>query len=180
MKIGIDCRLWNETGVGRYIRNLVWELQELDKTNEYILFVEDKATVQITNQELNITNNNWKVVRTNIHWHSLDEQIKFPRILNRENLDLMHFPYFSLPIFYKRPFIVTIHDLIILHYPTGKASTLPLPLYYLKQFGYQRVLAHAVTQAKKVIVPLNAVKDDLSQTFHVSEEKITVTYEGMD
>ena len=30
MKIGIDCRLWGETGIGRYIRNLVLNLQKLD------------------------------------------------------------------------------------------------------------------------------------------------------
>ena len=38
MRIGIDARLWNETGVGRYIRNLVWELQKIDDNNEYILY----------------------------------------------------------------------------------------------------------------------------------------------
>jgi len=38
MRIGIDCRLWNQTGVGRYIRNLVKNLQEIDFKNEYVLF----------------------------------------------------------------------------------------------------------------------------------------------
>ena len=39
MRIGIDARLWEETGVGRYIRNLVWHLQDLDTENDYVLFV---------------------------------------------------------------------------------------------------------------------------------------------
>ena len=39
MRIGIDVRLWNETGVGRYIRNLVTNLSAIDKKNEYILFI---------------------------------------------------------------------------------------------------------------------------------------------
>ena len=46
MKIGIDARLWNETGVGRYIRNLVWELQKVDRTNEYVLFVKTGFKIQ--------------------------------------------------------------------------------------------------------------------------------------
>ena len=50
MKIGIDCRLWNETGVGRYIRNLVEQLQVLDKKNEYVLFVLSKDREQINSQ----------------------------------------------------------------------------------------------------------------------------------
>src|SRR5690242_4609839 len=129
MRIGIDGRLWNETGVGRYIRNLVWGLQEFDKKNEYVLFIKKGLKID----DLRLKNDPWKVVETEIHWHSLAEQIKFPQILYKENLDLMHFPYFSLPIFYNKPFVVTIHDLIINHFPTGKASTLPYPLYLMKR-----------------------------------------------
>jgi len=39
MRIGIDCRLWSQTGVGRYIQNLVLNLAEIDHENEYVLFV---------------------------------------------------------------------------------------------------------------------------------------------
>src|SRR5258708_15924599 len=175
MRIGIDCRLWNETGVGRYIRNLIYNLQILDNKNEYVLFVGNNDY-----KEFKIDNPGWKIVYTNIHWHSLEEQIKFPQILFLENLDLMHFPYFSIPVFYNRPFVVTIHDLIIYHFSTGKASTLPLPFYHLKRFGYQRILAHAVTHAEKIIVPLHSVEQDLNQTLHVPIEKIVVTPEGVD
>ncbi|MBI5122412.1 glycosyltransferase family 4 protein [Candidatus Roizmanbacteria bacterium] len=178
MRIGIDARLWNETGIGRYIRNLVENLQKIDKKNEYVLFVKtgfkDRSFGFDQDKSLN-----WKVVETAIHWHSFEEQIKFPSILNKENLDLMHFPYFSLPIFYKKPFVVTIHDLIINNFPTGKASTLPYPLYLLKRMGYSSVLQHAVRNSRKIIVPLNAVKDDVLGTFGVSEDKIAVTYEGV-
>lgn len=174
MKIGIDARLWYETGVGRYIRNLVAELQHLDKKNNYVLFVGERAF-----DEIKINNKNWRIVKIDIHWHSLEEQVKFPQILYKEKLDLMHFPYFSLPIFYTKPFVVTIHDLIINHFPTGKASTLPYPIYRLKRVGYDFVMDHVVMNSKKIIVPLTAVKDDVVQTFTVSEEKVVVTYEGV-
>lgn len=175
MKFGIDGRLWYETGVGRYIRNLVWQLQTFDKKNDYVLFVQKG----FKKKDL-LNNHRWKIVETDIHWHSLSEQLKFPEILNRENLDLVHFPYFSLPIFYNKPFVVTIHDLIINHFPTGKASTLPYPLYQAKRIGYDFVLNHAVTNSKKIIVPLVSVKEDVMQTLAIPEEKIVVTYEGVD
>jgi len=174
MRIGIDGRLWNETGVGRYIRNLVWELQKVDKKNEYVLFVKSG----INKQDVKITQHNWKIIETDIHWHSLAEQIKFPQALEKENLDLVHFPYFSLPIFYNKPFVVTIHDLIINHFPTGKASTLPYPLYQLKRVGYSAVLNHAVKNAEKIIVPLHAVEEDVIKTLGTLRERIAVTYEG--
>lgn len=175
MKIGIDGRLWNETGVGRYIRNLVWELAELDTKNEYVFFAKKGFRIK----DLGFKNDRWKIVETDVRWHSIAEQVKFPHILYKENLDLMHFTYFSLPIFYDKPFIVTIHDLIITHFPTGKASTLPYPLYHMKRIGYDFVMQHSITNSNKIIVPLNAVKEDVMQTFGISEDKIVVTKEGV-
>src|SRR3989344_7264399 len=117
MKIGIDVRLWNETGVGRYTRNLIKELQKLDQKNEYVLFVLEKDVSSI---RYFVSNKNWKITIANIRWHSVDEQIKFSQILSNEKLDLVHFPYFSVPVFYSGKFVVTIHDLIINHFSTGE------------------------------------------------------------
>lgn len=176
MKIGIDARLWNETGVGRYIRNLVKYLAVLDKKNEYVLFIRPEDHNEV---EKNISRN-IALRKTTIRWHSLNEQIAFPLLLKKENLDLMHFPYFSSPVLYNKPFVTTIHDLIIHHYPTGKASTLPLPLYKLKHFGYKTVINQTIKKAEKIIVPLKATKKDLIKTLHVPSDKIAVTYEGFD
>ncbi len=180
-RIGIDCRLWNETGVGRYIRNLVEQLQVLDQKNEYVLFMrsEDRKQLTINNSQLT-TKENLKIVPTDIRWHSVEEQVKFPQILNKENLDLMHFPYFSVPIFYNRPYIVTIHDLIVHHFSTGKASTLPAPVYALKHLAYKYVSSQAVKKAEKIIVPLKTIKEDLISTLAVPAAKIVVTHEGVD
>ena len=175
MKIGIDARLWSETGVGRYIRNLVYNLEKIDKSNDYVLFL---RTVDI--EKFKIQSSKFKVVPVDIRWHTIDEQLKLPQILNKENLDLVHFPYFSVPVGYSRPFVMTIHDLIINHFPTGKASKLPLYLYQLKRLGYDYIVKKAVKRAQKIIVPLHAVRDDLVVTLGVKKEKITVTYEGFD
>lgn len=177
MRIGIDVRLWNETGVGRYIRNLVTALDRLDQENEYILFARRKDREAIKKL---LQHKNWKIIPVDIHWHTITEQFLFASVINKENLDLMHFPYFSLPILYRKPFVVTIHDLIIHHFPTGKASTLPLPLYQVKRFGYEQVLHHAVKRGKKIIVPLSAVQKDLVKAYHVPETKIAITPEGFD
>jgi glycosyltransferase involved in cell wall biosynthesis len=175
MKIGIDCRLWAETGVGRYIRNLILNLQKLDKNNEYVLFVLSKDFDQ-----LKIQNPKFKIVKTNIKWHTFDEQVKFPQILNKENLDLMHFPYFSVPIIYRRPFVVTIHDLIVNHFPTGQASTLPFFIYYLKWVAYKFILAQTAKKASKIIAVSNATKNEIVDHLKTRSEKIQVVYEGVD
>lgn len=173
MRIGIDVRLWSQTGVGRYTRNLVENLSLIDKKNSYTLFARSEDKV-------NLSNENWKVVKTDIRWHSFNEQIAFLKILNRQNLDLVHFPYFSHPVFYNKPFVITIHDLITNSFDTGKASTLPLPFYRVKRAGYKMVINHAINSSKKIIVPTNFVKNELIEKLKVPTEKISVTYEGID
>jgi hypothetical protein len=162
MRVGIDGRLWNETGVGRYIRNLVYNLADIDKHNEYVVFL---RTADVS--KFKVQSSKFKVVVADIRWHTVDEQLKFPHILSKENLDLVHFPYFSVPVRYHRPFVITIHDLIINHFPTGKASKLPLYLYQLKRMGYNYVVKKAVERAEKIIVPLDAVKNDLMKKYQV-------------
>jgi len=177
MRIGIDARLWSQTGVGRYIRNLVKNLQKIDFKNNYVLFV---RTADFENVKSQITNPKWKIIKSDINWHTISEQIKFTSVLNKQKLDLVHFPYFSVPIFYNRPFVVTIHDLIINHFPTGKASTLALPLYQLKLLGYKYVIKKAAQKAKKIITVSNATKDEIIDHLNIKENKIEVIYEAVD
>lgn len=175
-RIGIDGRLWNETGVGRYIRNLVLNLQVLDTQNEYVLFVLSKDFKNITSQ---IANTKFQIKVVDIRWHSLKEQLQFGKILKKENLDLVHFPYFSVPISYTKPYVVTIHDLILHHFPTGKASTLPAPMYWMKQFAYRYVIAQAAKKAKKLITVSEATKREIVEDLHIDKSKIFVTHEGV-
>lgn len=177
MRIGIDCRLWNETGVGRYIRNLVGKLSEIDTKNTYVLFTLTKDAYEIRN---GLTSDNFSIVTANIRWHSLQEQLLFSSIIQKTSVDLMHFPYFSVPLLYKGPFVFTIHDLILHHVATGKASTLPLPVYFAKRLGYGAVIHSAAKKAKKIIAVSRTTKDEIVKHLGVAEEKITVIYEGVD
>lgn len=176
MRIGIDARLWNETGVGRYTRNLVRELVSVDRKNEYILFVleKDKKDFQF------LTSPKFQIREANIRWHSLQEQLAFPQVLQKENLDLVHFPYFSVPILYSRPFVVTIHDLIVHHFPTGQASTLPYPIYFLKLQGYKYVISQAAKKACAVFAVSQATKAEVVKHLKIPQEKVVVTYEAID
>lgn len=179
MRIGIDCRLWNETGVGRYIRSLVKYLPELDNKNQYVLFVQSKDEEYIKNQILNIKNKDkWKVVRVDVHWHSISEQLILPWIFKKEKLDLLHFPYFSFPIFYPGKFVVTIHDLIFDHYKTGKTSTLPFWFYLIKKMGYFGVLKTSVLRASAILTLSNDAKNEIIAHYSADPSKIHVIYES--
>jgi len=175
MKIGVDARLHSQTGVGRYIRNLICELARIDGKNSYVVFLTggDFETFKLPDK-------NWKKVRVNVRWHTLREQLVMPFILYKERLDLVHFPYFNVPIFYFRRYIVTIHDLTHLHFDTGRASTLPWVLYKLKRIGMKIILSKAIKRAEKVIAVSKATKREIVEHFGVDSKKIKVIYEGVD
>ena len=172
MRIGIDGRLWNETGVGRYIRSL---FLYLPKEQEIVWFLGKKEY-----ETLEMPSPKWRKVLADVHWHSLREQIFMPIIFLRENLDLLHFPYFSFPIFYPGRFVITIHDLIFDHYKTGKWSTLPHWLYLIKKISYHLVNWVSVFRAKKIFTLSNDAKKELVSHYLADINKIVVTYESGD
>jgi glycosyltransferase involved in cell wall biosynthesis len=173
MRIGIDCRLWNQTGVGRYLRELVYHLAEIDKDNQYLLFFRREEF-----ENLEPPGPNFKKKLADIRWHSFGEQIFLPYILFKEHLDLVHFPYFSVPIFYPGKFVLTIHDLIIDHFATGQASTLPIIFYKIKRLAYKYVVWWALHRAAKVITVSQSTKKEIVDHYKIDPGKIIVTYEA--
>jgi len=175
MRIGIDARLMGETGVGRYISNLLKELALIDEKNYYIIFLKKHDYA-----DFKIPNSRFTKALAEVSWHSLTEQLVMPALLIKEKLDLVHVPYFNVPIFYPGKFIVTIHDLTILHFNTGKATTLPWMLYQLRRLGYQLILRIALKRAERIIAVSRATKQEIIDHFKIPKEKIVVTYEGVD
>ncbi len=175
MKIGIDARLINETGVGRYIRNLIAGLQETDTKNRYVVYLTRTAY-----DAFPIPNSRWEKRLATVHWHTIAEQIVMPFLFLKDRLDLVHVPYFNAPVLYPGALALTVHDLTILHVTTGKATTLPYPLYLVRKLGYRIVLSLGIRNARVIFTPSNAVKDEILEHFRVNPRKIRVTYEGVD
>lgn len=175
MKIGIDARLYSQTGVGRYIRNLIDQFKIIDTKNSYVIFLNSKDF-----DGFEIPNDRWEKRKVDIHWHSLVEQIKLPNILLKEKCDLIHFPYFSIPIFYPGKFIITVHDLVMDHFETGYASSLPLFLYKIKHAGYKFVLKNALAKSSKIIAVSQSTENEIVNHYHINPEKISVTHEACE
>jgi glycosyltransferase involved in cell wall biosynthesis len=171
MKIGIDARLIHETGVGRYVRNLIEELVLIDTKNTYVVFVRK-------DDDFIPPNGRWTTRRADVPWHSVAEQFVMPAIFYREKLDLLHVPYFNVPLLYFGKFIVTIHDLTILHFNTGKASTHPFLFYQFRRLGYYLELMKALFWSEKVIAVSETTKQEILDHFDVLPEHIEVIYEG--
>lgn len=166
--------MWQQSGIGRYLRNLIFHLQILDKENAYFILhlIEDYNTAQYQK--------NFHKVLANFKWYGLTEQKRLPKMLNDLKPNLVHFPHFNVPIFYTGKFVVTIHDLIHQHYSMNKSSTLNPLIYFLKQAGYKKVFKYAIEKSLNILTPSNFVKDHLINEWNINSTKIEVTYEAVD
>lgn len=174
MRIGIDARMYSQSGIGRYTRNLIKKLEDLDDKNEYFILLTKEDFDRIEFKK------NFQKVLADFSWYGITEQIKLPRILNSLKLDLVHFPHFNVPIFYGGKFVVTIHDLIHQHFQMKRATTKSGLLYRAKQIGYAAVFKFAVKKSEKILAPSEYVKKLLIDGWKIPTEKIIVTPEAVD
>lgn len=178
MRIGIDARFFGgeqSKGLGRYTQMLLRHLLVLDRKNEYVIFVPPELVARWPYRHDHV-----QVVAAPYSWYSVAEQIFMPLLIKRQRIDLMHFPHFNVPVLYRGPFIVTIHDLIISRFPTERATTLGPMMYQFKQFAYNRVVRHAALAARHIITVSEYSKADLMDYFHLPGERVSVTYEAVD
>ncbi|HTL39320.1 MAG TPA: glycosyltransferase family 1 protein [Methylomirabilota bacterium] len=169
MRIGIDLRmLGGGSGIDRYITELTQEILNKDKQNEYVLFFRTKE------MSASYEKYNQKIVIADIAHYSLAEQLQFPGILKKQNLDLMHFPHFNVPLFYAQPFVVTIHDLTHTLFPGKKKSR------FFHRLAYRAVFSNAIKRARKIIAVSESTKKQIMEYYSVSTEKIEVVYEGFN
>jgi glycosyltransferase involved in cell wall biosynthesis len=178
MRIGIDARFYGPIGkgLGRYTQKLIENLEKVDDKNQYFIFLKSENFSQYEPKT-----RNFKKVLADYHWYTLEEQIKLPRLLGKYRLDLMHFPHFNVPIFYFGRFVVTIHDLILLHFPTERSSTLSPLLYRLKFLMYKIVISSAIRRSCRIIAVSRFTKKDILDNYrYIPNEKVKITYEACD
>lgn len=175
MRIGIDARLISQTGVGRYIRNLIWQIEKLDKKNEFFIYLTKKDFKNFSSK-----NSRLQIRHYDIPWHSLSEQIIGPLIFAKDRLDVVHFPYFNVPIFYTGKYLLTIHDLIVDHFETGRASTRSPFVYQIKRLGYKIANTVGVNRASQITVISKTTAGELFKHYKVDPKRVSVTYDGLD
>jgi len=178
MRIGIDARFFGPgigTGIGRYSQRLIEELERIDAVNEYVVFLRDE------NFDLfRPTSPRFTKVYAPWRWYTWDEQLQFPRAIRRARVDFMHYLHFNVPLVSPKPFIVTIHDLILSKFPTPRASTLEPIKYWYKQVAYRTAIRTAVKRAQHVVTVTEHTKNDIIGHYAIPADRIVVTYEGFD
>lgn len=159
MKIAVDARMINMSGIGTYIQNLM-------RNNCYDIALGRKNEIEKVNNKINI-------IEFDSPIYGIKEQLKFPyKKLKKEKPDVLHVPHYNIPIFYRGKMVVTIHDLTHLIYP----EFLPNKFAY---FYAKFMIWLALKKANKVITVSQNTKNDILKMFKVNPDKIEVIYNGV-
>jgi glycosyltransferase involved in cell wall biosynthesis len=161
-------------GIGRYTRNLIRALAELDAENEYTLFV---AGGWGDGDGLGSWPSNFRVrsVPLSDRWlHVLWQRLRLPVPVQAITgpLDLFHSPDFVLPPTGRTPSIVTVHDLSFLRVPE---CYVPAFRQYL-----EGAVSRAATRAERILADSESTRRDLIELKAVEPGQVTVIYPGVE
>jgi glycosyltransferase involved in cell wall biosynthesis len=164
--------LENQAGAERYTRNIITQLIGNDPTHTYHL------VLSRVNQDLyRPPSGSFRETVVDLDTRRrpvriLAEQVYLPRLLKRQNDDLLFSPCNIGPRRVPVPMVITLFDLHWLLFPKLFS---PLRLAYLR-----RALDWSARRSAAVLTISENSKKDLIRLLGVPEEKITVTYPGLD
>lgn len=172
MNIAIDARAYAWTGIGRYIRNLLREYALMKSDHQFIVLVPCGKRADFL-RRVPLPKENFALVEVEGRYYSLAEQTTFLRELNNIKADIWHFTHFNIPLFFRRPYVVTIHDTTRFIFPGQKKQGL------WQQMAYELVFANAVKNSVGVICVSKTTQAEL-RTLPIRLPATTqVIYEGV-
>lgn len=156
MKIAIDARMIESSGIGTYVRACL-------KSGLYSVALGNADTIHKYFPNITVIHFEEKI-------YSIKEQLKFPKkALKREHVELLHIPHYNIPIFYHGKIVATMHDLTHLYFPQFLPNR--KALFYAKF-----MLKRAAKKSLQVLTVSQFVKEEIKTRFKVADSKIDVVY----
>lgn len=175
MRIGINALFMipgQHGGTETYLRNLVESLSKVDTSNEYILFSNSENAGSFDLKHARLTEVPCKVSANFRPLRVLWEQAVLPLLVRKHRIDVLHSPAYTTPLLAQCASVVTIHDLLYLHYPESCKRG---QLFFFKHF-----VPLSARTADKVLAVSYSTKRDLEEFLGVSPDQIVVIHEAPD
>jgi glycosyltransferase involved in cell wall biosynthesis len=173
MKIAVNLLPFREklAGAGRYAQKIVSELIDMDKTNQYYLFISQNGKVNFPFEQSNVSFITAEFNPDSVVSRIFYEQFIFPFKLRELQPDIIFTPSVAVPALYKGRFFTTIHDIAY------KRNKNKYPL--IRKWYVDFVTRLAVKKSDIVFTVSNFSKKELSKEFGEGKE-IIVTYNAVD
>ncbi len=175
MRIAIDARYLGATPspLAQYAENLVEHLSLVDDVNEYIVFIHSsfQKTLRLgDNFEVR------PIGASPLSWRTL---MRFHKQVERAGADALHSLFPIVPLFYKGPLIVTIHDLKPLLHREAQSDK----YFFTRLFAAavtRRIFPVAVRRATWLTTVSHATRDSLVNVFPSAFHKSVTVPSGLD
>src|SRR3989344_272946 len=166
MLIGIEAERANnpqKTGVEHYAKQLILHLAEIDKENQYTLYLRTKPEAWFLKLPKNFK---VKVMPFPIFWTQL--RISLEMLLHP--VDVLLIPASALPLIHPKKSVVTIHDIAREFFPQGFT-------WFMRNY-LRWSTGHAVKRASRLIAVSEYTKKDVLSHYSISTEKVKVVHMG--
>lgn len=175
MRIGIEAqRLFRpkKHGMDIVALELIKSLHEIDRVNEYHIFVKKDADVLC----LNLTYPNFILHVMPSMPYPIWEQVYLPYYVAKLKLDVLHCTANTAPILASCKKVVTLHDIIFLEVnPLNKGT-----LY--QKFGnlYRKFLVPEMVKSTDMLITVSYFEQKrIKEHFHYGDDKVKVVYNGV-
>lgn len=174
MRIAIDARALNWAGIGRYTRNLLRGLPAYADRHNFVIFLTKRDVADFEQLLPAAARRSVQVRLVGESYYSWREQTLLLPTLYAARADVTHFTHFNVPLGFRRPYVVTIHDITRFIFPGQKRHDL------WQQLAYEQVFSMAVRHARQVICVSKTTANDLrSLPLHITRPPVTI-YEGVE
>jgi glycosyltransferase involved in cell wall biosynthesis len=175
LRIGVNALYLIPGGVGGteiYLRSLLHALEEIDRDNEYHVFTNNEAGVDLVPAAPNFIHEPTGVNATFRPARLIWEQTSLPVAVRRLKLDCLFNPGFTAPVIASCPNVTVFHDLQHKLHPEH-FRWFDLPFWNL-------FLYWAVKRSKILIAVSDATRNDLVRFYKIPESKIRVIPHGVE
>ncbi|WP_068921426.1 glycosyltransferase family 4 protein [Planobispora rosea] len=100
------------------------------------------------------------------------EQTGLPVVAQKAGVQVIHAPYYSIPLDTRLPVVVTVHDVTWFTEPSQHSTD--------KASFFRNATRTAVRRATRMIVPSKATRDELIRVLDADPTRIDVAYHGAD
>jgi glycosyltransferase involved in cell wall biosynthesis len=175
MKIVIDARYLSDqySGISVYSENLLTNLAEIDKENDYVVIVHSRF-----NKTLRV-GKNFRIVSFRSRPVSVGTLFLLSRMVNDASPDVLHSLFPLGPLFYRGNLLVSVHDLQPLIVPefTGKRL---MPFRKTYDIFYRSVYPHTLRKAKWIITVSDTTRRSIEEMLPELHDRIIVVLSGIE
>jgi glycosyltransferase involved in cell wall biosynthesis len=168
MIITVDVRLFQASGIGTYLQNLLPKLIPALPSYSFALIGNPNELINLQNS----FGKQVKIISSNTAMYSVKEQLELPHLIPKETT-LFWSPHYNIPIFYRGRLLVTVHDVFHLAMPQYVGG-------WHKRAYAKLLFARLRQQASSILTVSEFSKQELLRLAPAGKQPITVTHLGVD